>query len=128
MNEPAAERPAERPGPPDPSRAVRGAGAAALVGEALVLLLAIQPMRVLGADLSGATTLLIVTLAAACLVVTGLLKRGWAWRVPWAIQAALVVSGFATHASLSVLGLIFALVWGYVLRVRRSVLSQTGHP
>jgi hypothetical protein len=88
-----------------------------------VLLLAIQPMRVLGVPLSGAAVAVIVSLAVVCLVLTGLLRHGWAWPAGLVPQAVLIGSGFFFHASLTVVGVLFALVWGYVLHVRRTVVG-----
>jgi hypothetical protein len=107
----------------NPRAAVRGVGAGALVAEAVVLLLGIAPLRVLGANLTAFAIAFVVALAILCVVVAGLLRRGWAWHVASAIQVALVVSGFVFHPSLAVLGVLFGLLWIYVLHVRRIVLG-----
>lgn len=107
----------------DPRAAVRGVGAAALGAEALVLLLAIQPMRVLGVRLTGAAITSIVVLAVLCVLLTATLRFAWAWYVGFAIQGALIGCGFF-HPSLAVLGVLFLLLWTYVFRVRRSVLGR----
>ena len=59
-------RAGRRSGLRNPEKAVRGLGAGTLALEALVLLLAIQPIRVVGGDLSGAAIAVIVALAVAC--------------------------------------------------------------
>jgi len=107
----------------DPVAAVRGVGAGTLVVEAIVLLLAIQPMRVLGVRLTGTAIAVIISLAVVCLLLSGLLRRPWAWLAGLVPQAALIVAGAVFHGSLTVLGLIFGLAWAYVLHVRRSVLA-----
>ncbi len=106
----------------DPRAAVRGVGASALGAEAVVLLLAIQPMRVLGAHLTGLAIGCIVALAVGCVVLAALLRHRWAWYGGLGPQLALVVCGFAFHPALAILGVLFALVWLYVLQVRRRVL------
>ncbi|GAA1757410.1 DUF4233 domain-containing protein [Luedemannella helvata] len=106
----------------NPGAAVRGVGAGALVAEGLVLLLAIRPMQVLGVHLTGLAITAIIVLAVVCLALAGLLRRAWAWWAGVVVQVALVVCGFVFHASLGVLGVVFGLLWAYVLRVRRSVL------
>ena len=108
----------------NPGAAVRGVGAAALAGEAIVLLLAIQPLRVIGVHLTGAAIGTVVGLAAFCLVLAGLLRYPWAWLLGWLPQIALVVAGFLFHASLAALGVLFGLVWFYVLYVRRRVTGS----
>nr|WP_232534363.1 DUF4233 domain-containing protein [Plantactinospora sp. KBS50] len=111
-----------RSGLRNPVAATRGLGAATLGLEALVLLLAIQPIRVLGGRLTGTTIAVILGLAVLALVVAGLLRRGWAWHVGTAVQGLLLLAGLL-HWSLGVLGLIFAGVWAYVLYVRRVILG-----
>ncbi len=107
----------------NPTAAVRGVGAAALGGEALVLLLAIQPMRVLGVRLTGDAIISIVVLAAVCVLLAGMLKRDWAWYAGGVVQVLLIGCGYF-HISLTILGVLFAGVWLYVLSVRRTVLHK----
>ncbi|MFB9546216.1 DUF4233 domain-containing protein [Micromonospora sagamiensis] len=111
-----------RSGLRNPERAVRGLGSAVLVLEALVLLLAIQPIRVLGGQLSGAAIGLIVGLAVLAVLLAGLMGRRWAWHLGTLLQVALAFGGFL-HLSLAALGVIFGLVWAYALHVRRVILA-----
>ncbi|WP_089158080.1 DUF4233 domain-containing protein [Micromonospora sp. NBS 11-29] len=111
-----------RSGLRNPDRAVRGLGAGTLSLEALVLLLAIQPIRVVGGDLGGAAVGVIVALAVACVVLAGMMRRPWAWHVGTVLQGLLLLSGLL-HWSLFALGVIFALVWAYALHVRRVILG-----
>lgn len=106
----------------DPRAAVRGVGAAALVAEGLLLLLAIQPVRVLGANFSGAAIGVIVALAVVCFALAGMLRRSWAWYAGPALQAVLLACGYIFHAALAALGVLFGLLWIYVLHVRRTVM------
>ncbi len=117
-------------GPPEPRRsglrnpekAVRGLGAGTLALEALVLLLAIQPIRLVGGHLGGAAIAAIVALAVACVVLAGQMGRRWAWHAGTVVQGLLMLAGLL-HWSLLVLGVIFALVWAYALHVRRVILG-----
>ena len=111
-----------RSGLRDPQKAVRGLGAGTLALEALVLLLAIQPIRVVGGHLSGAAIAAIVALAVACVLLAGQMKRSWAWNAGTVLQGLLLLSGLL-HWSLLVLGVMFALVWAYALHVRRVILG-----
>lgn len=97
-------------------------GAAALGLEAVVLLLAIQPIRQFGGHLSGWGVGAVVALAVLCLVVAGNLKRRWAWPAGTVLQALLLVSGLL-HWSLAVIGLLFAAAWAYASYVRRRILG-----
>ncbi|WNM37111.1 DUF4233 domain-containing protein [Micromonospora halotolerans] len=129
MTGPVDERPPDgveqpeprRSGLRDPDKAVRGLGAGTLALEALVLLLAIQPIRVVGGDLSGTAVAAIVALAVACVVVAARMKAAWAWNAGTVLQGLLLLSGLL-HWSLFALGVIFALVWAYALHVRRVIL------
>ncbi|MGI5523355.1 DUF4233 domain-containing protein [Micromonospora sp. CA-259024] len=123
---PAGEEPAvgqpRRSGLRNPERAVRGLGAGTLSLEALVLLLAIQPIRVVGGDLSGAAIGAVVALAVAAVVLAGMMRRPWAWHAGTVLQGLLMLGGLL-HWSLLGLGIIFALVWAYALHVRRVILG-----
>jgi hypothetical protein len=107
----------------NPTAAVRGVGAGALCAEALAMLLAIQPIRTLGGGLSGAAVGVVVALAVVLLLLAGLLRRDWAWYAAAAVQVLLLPAGLL-HWSLAVLGIVFGLVWAYVMYVRRRVLSR----
>jgi hypothetical protein len=107
----------------NPDAAVRGVGAAALVVQGVVLLLGIVPLRVIGAG-SGGGTVAVVALAVLSIALAGLLRRRWAWWAGGALPLVLIACGFLVHVSLAVLGVMFGLVWAYVLRVRRTVLGR----
>ncbi|AEB46785.1 MULTISPECIES: DUF4233 domain-containing protein [Micromonospora] len=111
-----------RSGLRDPQRAVRGLGAGTLALEALVLLLAIQPIRLVGGDLSAAAIGAVVALAVAAAMLAGLMGRPWAWNAGTVLQGLLLLSGLL-HWSLLVLGVMFALVWAYAWHVRRVILG-----
>ncbi|MFY1617242.1 DUF4233 domain-containing protein [Micromonospora sp. WMMD736] len=111
-----------RSGLRNPQAAVRGLGAGTLGLEALVLLLAIQPIRVVGGDLGGAAIAVVVALAVAAILLAGMMRRPWAWHAGTVLQGLLMLAGLL-HWSLLVLGIIFALVWAYALHVRRVILG-----
>ena len=106
----------------NPAGAVRGVGAATLVIEALVLLLALIPLARLG-DGNAAAIWLCAVLAVVALVLIGLLRFAWAWPGAFVVPVALLAGG-ALHWSLVALGVLFGLSWAYVLNVRRSVLAN----
>jgi hypothetical protein len=106
----------------NPQAAVRGLGAGTLGLEAIVLLLAIQPLRLFAGHFSGFGVGVVVALAVLCVVVAGMMKRPWAWKVGTALQVLLIVSGLL-HWSLAVLGLIFGAAWAYATYVRRTILG-----
>jgi hypothetical protein len=90
--------------------------------ETIVLLLAIQPIRLFAGHRSGWGITVVLALAVLCAVVAGSMKRRWAWHAGTAVQALLIVSGLL-HWSLGVLGLIFGAAWAYASYVRRTILG-----
>jgi hypothetical protein len=113
---------APRSGLRNPGAAVRGLGAATLGLEAIVLLLAIQPIRIMGGHLSGWGIGAVVALAVVALVLTGMMKRPWAWGAGTVLQVLLLTGGFL-HWAITLVGVIFGAAWGYALYVRRSILG-----
>jgi hypothetical protein len=116
--------PATKPsGLRNPAAAVRGVGAGALVIEALVLLLAIVPLHVLGVRSAGTAMICVAALALLCILLAGVLRYSWAWWGGFVPQVALLACGYF-HVALSILGVLFLLLWIYVLSVRRTVLGR----
>src|SRR4051794_41538989 len=106
-----------RSGLRNPQSAVRGLGAGTLTLEAIVLLLAIQPIRIMGGHLSGWGVGAVVALAVLAAVLAGMMKRRWAWAAGTVLQVLLLAAGLL-HWSLAVLGVIFGAAWLYALSVR----------
>ena len=109
-----------RSGLKNPAAAVRGMGAGTLALEAIVLLLAIQPIRILAGDLSGWGIGAVVALAVAAVLLAGMMKRSWAWAAGTVLQVLLLATA-VVHWSLGALGLIFGAAWVYALHVRRVI-------
>lgn len=114
--------PDTRSGLRDPRRAVRGLAALALSFEALALLLAVVPMRMLLDDATAATWAIVV-LIAACVVLAGMAKRSWVWPAGAVVQVALIAC-WALHWALGAAGVVFALTWAYCWYVK----YQLEHP
>jgi Protein of unknown function (DUF4233) len=110
-----------RSGLRNPRAAVRGLGSAALAIEAVVLLLAIQPIRLLGGHLSGWGVGAVVALAVLAGALAGNMGRRGAWHAGTVLQILLLLCGLL-HWSLGALGLIFGAVWAYATHVRRAIL------
>jgi|GEM_PF-1131259 len=118
---PAPTRPS---GLRNPQAAVRGVGAGALCIEALVLLLAIVPLHVLRVRQAGLAIGCVAGLAVLSIVLAGLLRFAWAWWAGIVVQVLLIACGYF-HIALAVAGVLFLLLWFYVISVRRTVLGGT---
>lgn len=112
-----------RSGLRNPPAALRGVGAGTLVIEALVLLLAILPLRALGGDLAGPGIGAIVAMAVLCVVLAGLLRYRWAWYAGLVLQVLVIATGIAQWA-IGVIGVVFVVIWWYVLQLRRTILGR----
>jgi cell division protein FtsW (lipid II flippase) len=106
----------DRSGLRDPDRAARSLAAMALSFEALALLLAIVPMRMILDD-SGTAMVVILILVALCVVLAGMSRRSWVWPAGAVLQLA-VIACWAIHWSLGVAGIVFGLVWAYCWYVK----------
>lgn len=111
-----------RSGLRNPQAAVRGLGAGTLALESIVLLLAVQPIRIMGGHLSGWGIAVVITLAVLAAVLAGMMKRRGTWVAGTVLQVLLLAAGLL-HWSLAVLGLIFGAAWAYAAYVRRTILG-----
>ncbi|GAA2528933.1 DUF4233 domain-containing protein [Pilimelia columellifera] len=106
----------------NPGAAARGLGAGALVMEVIVLLLAIQPLRLVGGGLSRPAVITVLVLAVVSSALAARMAHEWAWRAGAGLQVALVAAGLL-HWALGVLGVVFGIVWWYLMRVRRALVG-----
>lgn len=113
----------DRPVPADPMRGLRGIFAGTLIMEAIVVGLALLVVERLGGGLAGPagwyTAGLAVSMAAAAFVQ----RFRWGLGLALTLQVAMVAGWFAQPA-LGALGLLFVLVWSYLLYVRWAVTRQ----
>ncbi|MGI5236503.1 DUF4233 domain-containing protein [Dactylosporangium sp. CA-139066] len=107
----------------NPAGSVRGMGAAGLVVEGVVLLLALLPLAKLGHGSNTGAMWACGVLAVVCFGLCGLLNHSWAWIAGLLVQVALLVGGFL-HWSLLALGVVFGAAWLYALYVRRAVYAN----
>jgi Protein of unknown function (DUF4233) len=111
-----------RSGLRNPERAMRALGGIALGLEAVVALLAIQPIRVIQGWITGPQLSLLLFTVAAAIGLAGMLGRRWGWWLASALQVVLIAGGLL-HWMIGAIGVLFGLAWLYVLYVRRRVLS-----
>jgi hypothetical protein len=103
----------------NPQAAVRGVAMGVLILEAITVLLAIAPIKMMS-GITGTQVAVFAGLSVACAGVCGLLRRPWGWHVGTALQAAVTLTGLYQPA-MFVLGLAFGLIWLYLLRLRVTV-------
>lgn len=106
----------DRSGLRDPNRAARSLAAMALSFEALALLLAVVPMRMILDDATVAI-IAVLTLTVVCIVLAGMTKRPWVWPAGAVVQVALIAC-WPIHWALGVAGIVFGLVWAYCWYVK----------
>ena len=98
----------------------RGMCAAVLTLESITLGLT-TPVLITISDVAVGTALVIgLGLAAACLVVAGLLRKEWAYGLGWAIQVGAVAIGFLVPM-MFFLGALFALLWATAYLLGRKI-------
>jgi len=112
-----------RSGLRNPIAAVRGIGAGALAIEAVILLLAIIPLRALHVRHAGVAIGCVLSILVLCVLLAGMMRREWAWKAGIVPPILVIACGYF-HFSLAVIGVLFLLVWLYVLSVRRTVLGR----
>lgn len=101
----------------DPLRGLRGIFAGTLVMEAIVVGLALLVVNRIGGGLGAPAGWYTAGLALAMVFAAFVQRQQWGLGLALALQVAMVVGWFANPA-LGVLGLLFVLVWGFLLYVR----------
>jgi hypothetical protein len=104
-------------------KSFRGIMAGALVLEAIVVALAIPVVAHLGGGMGTTGGVVVLVVLVALLVLCGLLRYRWSGLAALGVQVVLIASWFVMVA-LGVVGVLFALVWIYLLRLRRDVARR----
>lgn len=108
---------------PDPWKGLRGVFAATLLMEAIVVGLALLVVARFGGGIGSAGGWYTGLLALAMLVAAGLQRRPFGLGLALALQLAMIVGAFA-HPALGAMGVLFALVWTYLLYLRRQLARR----
>ncbi|MGH3784576.1 MAG: DUF4233 domain-containing protein [Pseudonocardiaceae bacterium] len=117
----------DRPVQPDPLRGLRGIFAGTLVMEAIVVGLALLVVSRIGGALAAPAGCYTAALALAMVVAAFVQRHSWGLGLALALQVAMVAGWFASPA-LGALGLLFLLVWGFLLYLRWAVVRQQRLP
>jgi len=103
-------------------RATRGAAAAVLCLEALVVLLLPRAIAFTPSGLGGARTAVLISLAVLMIIAAGLLRRPWGIAVGSAMQVLFLLTGFVLPAMFFI-GALFVLVWLWLLNTRHDLVG-----
>lgn len=96
--------------------------AGTLILEAIVVGLALPVIAKLGGGISTAGGVIVIGLAVAMIVAAGTLRTGWGLPLALVLQAVMIACGVFQFA-LGILGVMFALIWGYILWLRRDLMK-----
>ena len=110
----------DRPAPPDPWKSFRGVMAGTLILEVIVVLLALPVVSASHGGLTLGTGGFLIGFAVVLLLLAGVQGRPWALWVNLAMQAVLI-AGWAVHAAVGFIGLVFAAVWLLIAYLRAEV-------
>ena len=108
---------------PDPMKGLRGVYAATLTLEAIVVALALLVLSKFGAGATPFGVTVITALAVAMVVAAGLQRRRWGLGLALGLQAVMIACGLLVPA-LGIMGVVFALVWGGILLLRRDLMGK----
>ncbi|MFI6172596.1 DUF4233 domain-containing protein [Nocardia sp. NPDC051052] len=122
MTEPA--QPDSVPAPTtDPWKGFRGVMAGTLILEAIVVLLALPVVGSVGGGVTWASGTYLVVLAVVMFLGAGVQRRSWAMPFNLGLQVFVLLGTFI-HLSIGVIGIVFAVVWGFILVLRADVRGR----
>jgi hypothetical protein len=107
----------------DPWRGLRGVMAGTLVLEAIVVALALPVVAKVGGGMSTVGGWIVGGLTIAMLLAAFQQRRPWGLWLALALQAVMIACVVVVPA-LGALGVVFALVWAYILWLRRDVARR----
>ena len=108
------------PAPPDPWKGLRGVMAGALVLEAITVLLALPVVADIAGGITWVSGTYLVVLALIMIAGAGLQRRSWAIPFNLGLQVLVLIGG-VFHISIAVIGIVFLVVWGFILVLRSDV-------
>ncbi|GAB10996.1 hypothetical protein GOARA_063_01950 [Gordonia araii NBRC 100433] len=110
----------------DPWKGLRGVMSGLLILQAIVVGLAFPVVAKIGDGLTVYSIAYLSLLIVAMILACGLQSRAWALQMNCALTLLTIVGG-VFHWSIAVIGLIFALVWAYVVYIKRDVEQRIAH-
>ncbi|CCH28721.1 DUF4233 domain-containing protein [Actinosynnema sp. NPDC047251] len=107
----------------DPMKSFRGIMAGTLILEVIVVALALPVVAKLGGGIGTGTGYLVLGLIVALIGTCALLKRPW---IVWVIALlhVVMIASWPLLTALGAIGVLFSLVWVYLLWLRRDVAKR----
>ncbi|WP_068162795.1 DUF4233 domain-containing protein [Rhodococcus phenolicus] len=112
-----------RPPAKDPWKGFRGVMAGTLVLEAIVVLLVLPVVAAVGGGLDAFSGSYIVVLAVLMFLGAGVQGRSWAIPFNLGLQV-LTLLGFFIDPALGAVGVLFSVVWAYLLYLRKDIKER----
>ncbi|MEV0294020.1 DUF4233 domain-containing protein [Nocardia sp. NPDC050710] len=94
--------------------------AGTLILEAIVVLLALPVVATVGGGVSWISGTFLVLLALVMILGAGVQRKPWALGFNLGLQVLVLLAGFI-HPSITIIGIVFAVVWGFILVLRHDV-------
>ncbi|MBP2194131.1 hypothetical protein BJ987_007032 [Nocardia goodfellowii] len=104
----------------DPWKGFRGVMAGTLILEAIVVLLALPVLGAVAGGVTWVSGTYCVALALLMILGAGLQRRSWALAFNLSLQVV-VLLGVFFHPSIGVIGVLFSVVWGFIVILRNDV-------
>lgn len=120
---PDGQGPGIRPPAKDPWKGFRGVMAGTLVLEAIVVLLVLPVVAAVGGGLDAFSLGYIVVLAVLMFLGAGVQGRSWAIPFNLGLQV-LTLLGFFIDPALGAVGVLFSVVWAYLLYLRKDIKER----
>lgn len=110
----------------DPWKGLRGVMSGLLILQAIVVGLAFPVVGKIGGGLTAASITYLGALIVALVLACRYQSRPWALTLNCVLTLLTIVGG-VFHWSIAVIGFIFALVWAYVIYIKRDVEQRMAH-
>lgn len=109
----------------DPLKGLRGVMAGTLIMEFITFLLVLPVVARVdeGAYNTPFNIVSVIVFCVALLVMSFLQGKSWALRIDLFLQVVAIV-GFIVHPAMGVMGIVFALVWAYIVYLRKNLIER----
>lgn len=112
----------------DPMKGLRGVMAGTLIMQAISVLLGLTVVtRITEGQINQTFSIVYITVLGLALIVMAFLQKyKWALAVNMILQIFGILAIF-THFSMGIVGIFFAMVWMYILNLRKNLLERMRH-